>query len=287
MNVKIHPWLARIIGASLILAALLGLLLSAAGIVLVWGVRQPVTDRILEGIAIAQTTLITAQEGLDLAEDALETAASSVITMEEALNGVAASIDETSPILASVGDIVSTDLPTTILSTRTSLEAAKSSALLIDNILTTLSSIPFIPIEPYTPSVPLSQALEKVATDLEKIPQSMATIDDSLSKTRQNFIFLRAQILDLSANAREFSESLEEAQGVVDSYQEITQDFLERLENIEDRVATWITISAWILTLFFVWLGIIQVAFILQGWSLIKGEENTQDETTAPEVEAP
>ncbi len=73
----------------------------------------------------------------------------------------------------------------------------------------------------------------------------------------------------LGANLHEISGSVEEAQGVIQSYQDQVTELENDLKSFQAQFPTWLTAAKWGLSLFFLWLGIAQVGLFLQGTALL------------------
>ena len=61
----------KIIGTTFIIASIIGLILSAAGIVLVWVVREPLTTNLVNTIDLVSSTLEATSSGLSAVDETL------------------------------------------------------------------------------------------------------------------------------------------------------------------------------------------------------------------------
>src|SRR5260221_12730175 len=81
----------------------------------------------------------------------------------------------------SLNRLTGRNFPAAITATQASLASAQGSALLIDNVLAALTSIPFSPVAAYKPDIPLHTALGQVSTSLDALTPSLASINTSLA----------------------------------------------------------------------------------------------------------
>ena len=61
----------RIIGITFIVAAIIGLIFSLAGVIFVWAVKEPITQNLVSTIDLIETTLEATSSGLTVADDTL------------------------------------------------------------------------------------------------------------------------------------------------------------------------------------------------------------------------
>ena len=64
----------RILGVIVVLIAAVSLVATVFGAVSIWGIRQPLTDGLVTGIALTSETLDTTSEALVVVMDSLQTA---------------------------------------------------------------------------------------------------------------------------------------------------------------------------------------------------------------------
>jgi methyl-accepting chemotaxis protein len=265
-----HLVLNRTVGYLLIVAAIIGLVFSLAGIAAVWWVKRPLTDNMMSRIGLTDRTLKATSDGLLLAKEALSEAMVDVLSMKDTLEATSRAIHATNPMLDSLSDLLTNDIPDSIHATQTSLATAQSSARVIENFLKTVSSLPFLPIQPYDPPVPLHESLSKVSQSLDALPQSLAEMDKSLNSSRGNLILIEAEFRIMARNIQQMNESLLDAQGVVASYQNVVSDLQERTASLSTNVPRWINSLAWFITFLLILIAIAQLGLLVQGLELIK-----------------
>lgn len=267
---------SRILGVLLVVAAIFGLIFSGWGLARIWTIKGKVTEDILSTVELTATTLEATSNGLFLAEQSLTQAKVDVVSLKNTLEATGRAIRATNPIITSLSDLMENDLPDAIQATQMSLETAQSSARLIENFLRTLSSIPFLPIEPYNPQVPLQESLKDVSDSLDGIPESLLDMENNLRQSQGNLILIQAEFNIMARHVQQINESLTNAETIVVEYQQVVSEVQERVSSLENDIPRRINNLAWWLTFILIWLAITQLGVLLQGVSLL---------TTAREVE--
>jgi hypothetical protein len=261
----------RLFGLLFVIAALAGIIFSIFGLVEVWRVKPMLTQSVGANLALLDQTLGTTEDGLTLVGQMVQTITTDVGSLHTTTLALAQAIHATNPMLDSLSTLAGKTLPDSISATKTSLASAQGSALLIDNVLSTLTSIPFSPVAPYKPAVPLHTALAQVSTSLDEIPPSLTTINTSLITGKANLGQMEDALANISATDIEISDNLNSAQNVIDQYKKITIQAKTNVEAAQLNAPNWIIGIAWGSTFFLVWLLISQLGLCIQGLELLGG----------------
>jgi hypothetical protein len=188
-----NPTLKKAIAVLMIIITAIGMLFSIFFLVLTWRIRQPATQKLqtaFEGTsAVLQTTIV----GLDVIDQVVTNVYSSTIYISDATDALAKTIENTDQFVETAGSFMGNGFTTTISNTQRTLESAQSSALVIDNILTTLSRVPLIGIN-YNPATPLSTALGEVSSSLDPLQESLKGFQENLVSTQSNLQVLVTQL---------------------------------------------------------------------------------------------
>jgi len=178
--------LRKFLGLLLIFVATGGIIFCGFGIIKIWQVKPALTQAASDNLALLDETLIATEGGLNGLSQLVQTTSTDVASLQITTQALAQTIHDTNPMLDSLIILAGKDFPDAITAAQTSLASAQSSALLIDNVLGALTSIPFLPVSQYKPEIPLHTSLAQVSTSLDSIPLSMATIQTSLSASKAN-----------------------------------------------------------------------------------------------------
>jgi len=254
----------------MVIAAAAGIIFSLIGQIEIWHYRPVVTKTVINNLALVDQTLSTTQNVLTLVGQVVQTTTTEVISLQETTNTLALAIHDTNPMLDSLIGLTSKDLPAAVSATQTSLASAQSSALLIDDVLTALTSIPFLPVAAYKPEVPLHTALAQVSTSLNTLKPSLATINTSLVDGKTNMGVVEIELTNISETTQGISSTLGNAQAVIDQYKVVTTQLKTNVEAAQRAVPTWIMAITWILSFVLGWLLIAQLGLGIQGLDLVR-----------------
>jgi hypothetical protein len=266
----------RIVGILLVIAAVAGIIFSLLGEIAIWRYRPVVTKKVTDNLALVDQALNTSQDVLTIVNQTLQTTKSDVTSLQVTAQALSLAIHETSPTLDSLINLTNEDLPAAVSAAQTSLASAQSSALLIDNALAALTSIPFSPVAAYKPAVPLHTALAQVSTSLNTLKPSLATINTSLVDGKTNLGIVEAELTKISETTLGINSTLDSAQTVIDQYIAVVTQLKTNVETAQQEAITWITAITWILSFVLGWILISQLGLGIQGLDLVRGSHDTQ-----------
>jgi len=272
----------KIIGITFIVAAIFGLIFSIAGIALVWGVKAPLTANLVNAIDLIDTTLEATSSGLVVVDDTLTRTISELNTLENTVQTASKGVDDSVPMVESLSGLLSGSIPQAIETTQTGLTTLQDAAGTLESTLLLLTSIPFLPIESYAPEVPFTTALEDVSLSLDAIPESLSEMEETLNSTQGNLVMLAAQVRIISRGISDLKTDLYEIQLVLDQYQNVIATIQDKADAFRANMYTIISVTVWLFTIIFIWLGIAQIGLLTQGlerveWppakQMVEGEE--------------
>ncbi len=268
----------RIAGIALVAAGVVGIIFSIAGIVVLARVERIVEPVMMKQVELIDRTLATTAEGLALAETSLALAADTATSLETAVAGVGQAVGDTAPMVDSVADLLGDQLPATIRATQDTLVSVATSAKLIDDILSVVTSIPLLGIERYDPEVSLAEGLAEVAASLDEVPISLGAAQEGLTSASGNLEGLQEDFTVMADDIGQLSMSLESAQSVVVRYQGTVADLQALVASVRQGLPGWLRLLQVGLSFVLIWLGIAQIGLIIQGWELIGRGRATGEE---------
>jgi methyl-accepting chemotaxis protein len=288
--------LRRVIGVLLIPLAAVSAVVSILLVIQVWRLKEPATERLTTAVDSFAATLATADQTLTTAETALDTASATLITLSFSLDSLARTIENNQPLIDSLRNLVQDTLPDMVYSMQNSFNTAQESSRIIDTVLRAVTSIPFFPGEPYNPPVPLHESLAAVSESLDSLPQDFQTMENSLASTGGNLVYFNTQVDRVKENITEINESLDATRQVIVQYRAIVGPARTTLENLQEGLPQFITITVWVITFVFIWLAIFQVYLMVQGIHMMQDRpadvqvyyrEPEQIEATVVTIEEP
>jgi hypothetical protein len=266
-----HVIVRRLVGFLFVIAAVAGVIFSVIGLIDIWRYRPMVTLTVTDNLALFDQALNTTQDGLTIVGQVVQTTTVDVASLQTTTQALARAIHDTNPMLDSLTSLTGKDFPAAVGATQTSLASAQGSALLIDNVLAALTSIPFSPVAAYKPDVPLHTALAQVSTSLNALTPSLATINTSLADGKTNLGVVEVELNKISETTKGISNTLSSAQTVIDQYQAVTTQLKARVEATQLVAPAWMTTITWILSFVLGWLLIVQLGLCAQGLDMLRG----------------
>jgi hypothetical protein len=242
----------------------------------VWRYQPIVTKTVTDNLALVDQSLNTTQDVLTIVGQMVQTTTIDVSSLQATTKALSLTIHGTNPMLDSLISLTGKDFPAAVRATQTSLASAQGSALIIDNVLAALTSIPFLPVAAYKPEVPLHTALAQVSTSLDILIPSLATINTSLMDGKTNLSTVESELAAISETTPGINDSLTNAQSVIDQYKAVTAQLKTNVEAVQLGAQNWINTITWILSFVIGWLLIAQLGLGLQGLDLVRGRPGIQ-----------
>jgi methyl-accepting chemotaxis protein len=200
--------------------------------------------------------------------------------MEETILTASKTVEDTVPVIDALSILLAEKLPTAIATVQTALISAQSSAQAIEGTLQILTAIPFLPMEPYNPDVPLPDALGEVATSLDPIPQSLIDMEKSLSTSQGNLTLVSTQVGEIATSVGDLRTTLNDTKQVLAQYQSVLSTLEGQVSVAQDNIGNVLNIVGWVVTVFLIWLGLAQIGLLTQGLEMvgvdIEGENQNQ-----------
>lgn len=272
----------KAIGIGMVCLAILGILLSIFLLYEVWHYRQPVIDGLQSGLDHASDLLQTTDEGLAIIDQVVSNVYTSTLYLNDATDSLAQTMQGTSSFMDSASNFIGDNLITTITNTQTALESAQASAAVIDNILGTISKVPFLGIN-YDPTTPLNKAIGNVTSSLDPVQNSLKNFQTDLSTTQTNMQTMTDQLSGLNDKILAINQNLSQAQKTIENYRVEVASMKLSIANAKAHLATWITIATSILTLIILSIVAIQIGMLLQGITLLAPERHDLVTPVEPE----
>lgn len=261
------PTLTRLAGILLIVAAVLGLIVSLAGLILLGRAEQDFSASIANGIALLDRALGTTMEGLAVTSDSLDRAGNTITWLETTTGGFGRAITNTIPTINALSDVLGEDLPATIEATQQALASAQTSAKFLDDAVVLFNALR--PSEPRT-TPPLNETIAEVSASLDGIPAALVKAREGLVRTARNLRRIENNLASVTGGITEIGVGLEDAQSVIVDYQDVVKDLKNKVEVVGDRLPGWLSAARWSLSLVLIWLGIAQIGLLTQGLELIR-----------------
>lgn len=283
-------FLRRILGVFVMIAGVIGLLLSLTGLVGIWVAKPVVTTSINSVVDTLITSVDTSQKTLVITDEALGASIHSVDALSEMLSTTAVTVEDTQPVITQVNDLMGKTLPSTLEAASDSLIAAEEAALSLESAIksfeafrTVLEATPFLSAvlpastTDYNPEKSLADSLGELSDSLQDMPSTFEKMSVNLGKADDNLDLVKTNMETMSENVSLISGSLTQYQAMISESQASMDDLKTLLSDIQSRLGKILNIATIVLELFFLWLLAAQVVIFSQGWELYHGTTGRMD----------
>ena len=143
------------LGFALLVAAVSGILVSLAGLIVIIRVQKQATVSLTSMLELLDRTLTTTENGFEVADNAVADSIDALESLQTTVDSVEVVMGKTLPTLDSISELIGTKLPSTIRSTRGALNVAQTAAALSAALAGTLLTA----LQDFTKQVAQSAAL--------------------------------------------------------------------------------------------------------------------------------
>jgi len=260
----------KITGLLLIIASILGLVISIAGIGTLWRIEPNISAGLHSSVDLFVNTLETTTQGLTVTQGALKASVQTISSLADTVQTIGVTVQTSTPMVDQITVMMDEDLPNAINATVDSLNTAAKSAAVIDTLLGTLSGIPLIGSTlSYDPATPLSVSLGEVADGLESLPASISKMHTSLQDTATSLETFQSDLSATSHSIREIETSVASYDSVIQGYQTSITQLKTGMGAVQTNLPNYVHLAVLALTAFLVWLAIAQLGLMTQGWELL------------------
>lgn len=249
----------RILAGILIAVSALGLILCLAGIIGVWVINQPLTERLTGALDQAEIVLTLSQNRLGQIDVELTAAESVLANLTEQVTQAGDLLSENSPTLTFLSNTLGTELKPKIETTAEVISTLRETAISVNTTLETANSLPFVSV----PSLPM----EKLNA-IDQQMQEMVTSVKSLGETVKN---VEAGIIERSSTA--ILVPVEKLTGLIEKVHTPIVNFNSTLSDVEirvveanQRIPSLIDWGSVLVTLILLWFILAQASLLYGGW---------------------
>jgi len=277
-------FIRRLIAVLVMIAGILGLVLSLAGLVGIWMAKPTIETYAGSTILTLNNSIGTSQQVMKTTGDALGATIDSVDALSTMLGATAASVEGTQPVLDQLNTFMGESLPATMESATISLKTAQEGAVVLDSAIQSLdafrsvmSAVPLVggfveqPAQPYDPETSLAESLGDLASNLEGLPDQFVEMSASLDKADDSMGTIQSSLVTMSDSVAFISTSLAEYQAMIGQSSASMDDLKTMLTSIQTNLPNILNGVAIVMSLFFFWLLAAQVVILSQGWELFQG----------------
>ena len=274
--------LRRLLGALILLIALLGIGLSAAGTVYGHRIIDNTGAGLDTSLDLASQSLITAKDTLLLAKTTLDQVSDGLDSVETTLLDLSQTISQTQPLLSEMSQIVSHDVPDGVEGFQATVPDMAQAAALVDETLTTLSDLRYeqsilgyvirfdLNLD-YLPEVSLEESVNRVGSSLEDISPRLRALEGYIDTTEGNLETISQDFIATSTDLNAINSSISDTGPLLDGYVRIVSEVLDLIAQTRAGMSTQLYMAKLTVTVVMVWLGLAQIAPLYLGWELATG----------------
>jgi phage-related protein len=267
----------RFLGTTLIVAGVLGLVLSFIGLILVARVGSIAQSSFARQISTLDQALTATADGLSIAENALGDTEEALASLSSTLTDATQAISDTQPALETLQDLTGTSLPEAISSSRQALASAQETARVADQVLGALS---FLGLR-YNPEVPLNEAIGEVSASLADVPTELTNVAGRVGTASSNLDELTTDLEIVARDVDAIGTSVQSTGGVVAEYQRAVSTIQTEVAALREAAPGWITLIQWVSYLLLVWLALAQLSLLAYGRDLRERAEQQEAQQEA------
>jgi len=257
------PTLKRVLAAATIVASVLMLVLSLAGVAGTWVVRSRLVDSLTSIMATVEAETAQVQQQMERLDVALTQAREQLAAIEQEVQALGSDPNETAPLLTALAGRLETDFAPVVAraqaTTRTFLETVAAVNLIVEN----LNALPLG--EPVVDLERLNRLAEEIETTQAELQNLRLLIEQRGGE------IVASTISVIATSISRIRSGLDEAQATLSGYSQqiaAVQADLQALKSVSER---WLTWTSAIFTLILAWLAFSQVALLLLGWRAFRG----------------
>jgi hypothetical protein len=262
----------RAAGIVLILAAILGLIASAAGLYFVWRIAGQAVQTLTGPLDLADRTLRATSDLLTTADQTLSEVDVNVRLVQSSLADTSIALKTTAQVTSSTASMLGQNLASVVTNTQTALTSVQSSARLVDDSLRIITMLPLIGAR-YAPQMTLEASISSVTSSLNSVPKSLGEMQEGLNKTASDLSAVQTGLDKMATSIGDTLKQLAQARQVMAQYLQIVGEVTGALTNLRQNLPAWVNLAAWGATVLLVWLIITQLAVLIQGLDMLRRKE--------------
>jgi chromosome segregation ATPase len=244
-------------------ASVLMLVLSLAGVAGTWVVRSQLVDSLMSMMATIEAETAEVQQQMGRLDVALSQADEQLAAIEQEVQALGSDPNETAPLLTALAERLDTDFAPVVARARAATGAFLETVAAVNLIVENLNTLPF------AKQVGDLERLNRLAEEIETTQTELQNLRLLIEQRGGEIIAGTVSVIATSISR--IRSGLDQAQATLSGYSEqiaSVQADLQALKSVSER---WLTWTSAILTLILAWLAFSQVALLLLSWRAFKG----------------
>jgi hypothetical protein len=247
--------LKRILAGFTLLLGAAVLLLSLAGGVGIWMVKEPVTDRATRVFGRIEAALDIADKGLDQVKKSLARAAERLDSVRDEQKKLAQKPQKINPLRRLLARKVQQNIAPEVGDAQEKLHTVAEAAVVVNSVLEDVGNLPFL------------SAAGLDSDRLKEINNRLATVGPAAWELSRLFGEPEGDAGDASTQLSLVEKALKTMQGLIAEYEPQLTQVRQRTEALKSKTLSWITPAAIAVSLVCFWIALSQVSVLSHAWS--------------------
>jgi hypothetical protein len=232
-----------------------------AGIVAVWKVKQPVTDRASQLFTRADRILGTTVTSMKGVQEVMSQAQKSLANIQTTSGNLAGKPVDNNPLVKTLVRQTVTDLFPKVGDVRQTLSSVQELAVVANTVLDNLNEVPLVSVSRLD-----ADRLEQASSQLTALASNSQQLSALLSDTNEGTN--KAQ--EVSDKASAIAQVLTDLQSLMNEYMPLVEKVQADVSEARARLVGWIEWGSIIITAVLAWLALSQLSMLCHGWGLFK-----------------
>ena len=286
----------RVLGVGFIIIAIIGLLVSVAGVIVSRQTIQAVEIGLDDTLRITADTLDTVHESLLLTKITVQQVSTGLDTVSDTTVNVSNTISYTLPLMDQVTKVTTGDVPDSLESVEAAIPDIAEAAGAIDETLRLLNSFKVdqkifgIPIQfdlgiNYVPENELEETVLELGTSLEGVPDSLRSLEANLSAATENLSVIGQNLDVIAGDLDDLNNTIDQIEPLIDEYLRLTTDTGDLIRLKRSQLTGQLETVQLALTVLFIWIGLNQLVPLFLAWSLLTEKEKKSTESEIIETD--
>ncbi len=256
--------LERALAVVIVVVSTLVLLLSLAGIVGTWIVRDKLSTALVDLITNVETMAASVKQGLDQLDATLTQAGDQVTALEQGVQTLGTNAEENKPLLTGLSGAIKGALGPLLDKAQELMTSLSEAVAAVNSAIEAINAIPFL-----SADIPEITALDELSQELESFSSEVqglvTTIDEKSSE------IINGVTSTLTTPLSKMGGTLDQMEATISGLSQQVGDVQQGLSNLQSAVPKWLTLGAVVFTVGWLWLALSQAALFVLGWRGFSG----------------
>ena len=236
--------------------AVLGLVVSVVGTVIVWQFLGDLERNTERSLLIGEEAATTLVDTVDVADEVVQGLDEGLATLESTFQALDLVIVSTVDVASSTAALAG-ELPAQLEEVDRGFASLQSIGETVDNTLSALSDIPFGP--DYDPDGSFTDSIREIRASMEPLQEDLAAIATELSTFADGSGGLQRQLRSLAADVDRTRAALDGTDSLLDRYRDTAEEARQLAASSRPDLADSMTATRWVVVLVALLIAVSQV----------------------------